>query len=173
MASMGANQNASQFYITLCDNLHSFDGKHTVFGVVVDEGRDTMSQLKESSVNKEHRPYKPIMIIGMEIIDDPFDDPPKLAQLIPVSTDEEGDSVSTGGSTDEEHELRVCLWNQKLKGSGPYSAAIKKVEKEVEDLAKKINYLCDTDTGLAPSSQWDLASDKRMIKEEMLLDAQV
>lgn len=27
---MGANQNASQFYITLCDNLHSFDGKHTV-----------------------------------------------------------------------------------------------------------------------------------------------
>ncbi|WZZ65415.1 hypothetical protein YC2023_076785 [Brassica napus] len=139
----------------------------SVFGVVVDEGRDTMSQLKESSVNKEHRPYKPIMIIGMEIIDDPFDDPPKLAQLIPVSTDEEGDSVSTGGSTDEEHELRVCLWNQKLKGSGPYSAAIKKVEKEVEDLAKKINYLCDTDTGLAPSSQWDLASDKRMIKEEI------
>ncbi|KAF3522525.1 hypothetical protein F2Q69_00048019 [Brassica cretica] len=138
----------------------------SVFGVVVVEGRDTMSQLKESSVNKEHRPYNPIRIIGTEIIDDPFDDPPKLAQLIPVSTDEEGDSVSTGGSTDEEHELRVCLWNQKLKGSGPYSAAIKKVEKEVEDLAKKINYLCDTDTGLAPSSQWDLASDKRMIKEE-------
>ncbi|CDY30663.1 BnaC06g10270D [Brassica napus] len=97
-----------------------------------------------------------------------------LMRLIPVSTDEEGDSVSTGGSTDGEHELRVCLWNQKLKGPGPYSAAIKKVEKEVEDLAKKINYLCvklftfisDTDTGLAPSSQWDLASDKRMIKEE-------
>lgn len=47
--------------------------------MVVDEGRDTMSQLKESSVNKEHRPYKPIRIIGTEnIIDDPFDDPPKL-----------------------------------------------------------------------------------------------
>lgn len=77
--------------------------------MVVDEGRDTMSQLKESPVNKEHKPYKSIIITGTDIIDDPFDDPPKLAQLIPVSTDDEGYSVSTGeediGSTDEEHEV--------------------------------------------------------------------
>lgn len=59
------------------------------------------------------------MIIGMEIIDDPFDDPPKLAQLIPVSTDEEGDSVSTGGSTDEEHEVitvDLCYLHQNFSG---------------------------------------------------------
>ncbi|MED6204724.1 26S proteasome regulatory subunit 7 [Stylosanthes scabra] len=47
----------------------------------------------------------------------------------------------------------------KTYGLGPYSTSIKKVEKEIKDMAKKVNDLCgikESDTGLAAPSQWDL-----------------
>ncbi|KAK4410457.1 26S proteasome regulatory subunitA [Sesamum angolense] len=69
----------------------------------------------------------------------------------------------------------------KTYGLGPYSTSIKKVEKEIKEMAKKINDLCDdveflfmlgikeSDTGLAAPSQWDLVSDKQMMQEEQPL----
>ncbi|KAL2243138.1 UNVERIFIED_CONTAM: 26S proteasome regulatory subunit 7A [Sesamum indicum] len=57
-------------------------------------------------------------------------------------------------------------------GLGPYSTSIKKVEKEIKEMAKKINDLCgikESDTGLAAPSQWDLVSDKQMMQEEQPL----
>ncbi|AQK56070.1 26S protease regulatory subunit 7 homolog A [Zea mays] len=60
----------------------------------------------------------------------------------------------------------------KTYGLGPYSTSIKKVEKEIKEMAKKINDLCgikESDTGLAPPSQWDLVSDKQMMQEEQPL----
>ncbi|XP_066351769.1 26S proteasome regulatory subunit 7A-like [Miscanthus floridulus] len=58
-----------------------------------------------------------------------------------------------------------------LQGLGPYLTSIKKVEKEIKEMAKKINDLCgikESDTGLAPPSQWDLVSDKQMMQEQPL-----
>ncbi|KAK6153531.1 hypothetical protein DH2020_013170 [Rehmannia glutinosa] len=60
----------------------------------------------------------------------------------------------------------------KTYGLGPYSTSIKKVEKEIKEMAKKINDLCgikESDTGLAAPSQWDLVSDKQMMQEEQPL----
>ncbi|KAG9137647.1 hypothetical protein Leryth_011383 [Lithospermum erythrorhizon] len=60
----------------------------------------------------------------------------------------------------------------KTYGLGPYSNPIKDVEKEIKDMAKKINDLCgikESDTGLAAPSQWDLVSDKQMMQEEQPL----
>ncbi|PON78267.1 26S proteasome subunit P [Trema orientale] len=57
-------------------------------------------------------------------------------------------------------------------GLGPYSTLIKKAEKEIKDMAKKVNDLCgikESDTGLAAPSQWDLVSDKQMMQEEQPL----
>ncbi|KAF3659279.1 26S protease regulatory subunit 7, partial [Capsicum annuum] len=54
-------------------------------------------------------------------------------------------------------------------GLGPYSTSIKKAEKEIKEMTKKINDLCgikESDTGLAAPSQWDLVSDKQMMQEE-------
>ncbi|CAN4089234.1 unnamed protein product [Withania somnifera] len=48
----------------------------------------------------------------------------------------------------------------KTYGLGPYSTSIKTVEKEIKDMAKKINDL------LAAPSAWDLVSDKQMMQEE-------
>jgi 26S proteasome regulatory subunit T1 len=55
---------------------------------------------------------------------------------------------------------------------GPYSKKIKSIEKDIKDAQKRVSVLIgikESDTGLAPPSQWDLVSDKRMMQEEQPL----
>ncbi|KAI3456711.1 hypothetical protein Pfo_013374 [Paulownia fortunei] len=87
MASAGENLNASQFYITLREDLDYLDGKHTVFGEVA-EGLDTLTRINEAYVDEKSRPYKNIRIKHTYILDDPFDDPSQLAELIPDASPE-------------------------------------------------------------------------------------
>lgn len=87
MASAGENLNASQFYFTLRDDLDYLDGKHTVFGEVA-EGFETLSRINEAYVDEKNRPYKNIRIKHTYILDDPFDDPPQLVELIPEASPE-------------------------------------------------------------------------------------
>eukprot|EP00931_Biecheleriopsis_adriatica_P024294 TRINITY_DN15178_c0_g2_i2.p1 TRINITY_DN15178_c0_g2~~TRINITY_DN15178_c0_g2_i2.p1 ORF type:complete len:441 (+),score=109.26 TRINITY_DN15178_c0_g2_i2:172-1494(+) len=57
-------------------------------------------------------------------------------------------------------------------GVGPYVGPIKKAEKEAKEYIGKINKLIgvkESDTGLAPPSQWDLEGDKQMMKQEQPL----
>ncbi|KAK7859752.1 26s proteasome regulatory subunit 7 [Quercus suber] len=59
----------------------------------------------------------------------------------------------------------------KTHGLGPYNTSIKKVEKEVKDLARNVNDLCGikvSDTGLAAPSQWDLVSGQQLLREKPL-----
>ena len=51
----------SQFFITLADNIEYLDGKHTVFGHVV-EGLDTLDKLNEVFSDQEGRPLKDVRI---------------------------------------------------------------------------------------------------------------
>jgi len=58
------------------------------------------------------------------------------------------------------------------QGMGPYSKKIKSIEKDIKDAQKRVSVLIgikESDTGLAPPSQWDLVSDKRMMQEEQPL----
>ncbi|KAG7649533.1 Peptidyl-prolyl cis-trans isomerase CYP59 [Arabidopsis thaliana] len=87
MASGGENLNASQFYFTLRDDLDYLDGKHTVFGQIA-EGFDTLTRINEAYVDPKNRPYKNIRIKHTHILDDPFDDPPQLAEMIPDASPE-------------------------------------------------------------------------------------
>ncbi|CAI5506525.1 unnamed protein product [Closterium sp. Naga37s-1] len=82
MASGDTNLNASQFYITTRAGLDSLDGKHTIFGEVA-EGLDTLQRINEAFVDDKGRPFKNIRIRRVHVLDDPFDDPPGLADLIP------------------------------------------------------------------------------------------
>ncbi|CAK0857815.1 unnamed protein product [Prorocentrum cordatum] len=57
-------------------------------------------------------------------------------------------------------------------GVGPYVRPLQRVEKENKDYIGKINKLIgvkESDTGLAPPSQWDLEGDKQMMKQEQPL----
>jgi len=60
----------------------------------------------------------------------------------------------------------------KTYGRGPYAATIKKVEADISKISKHVNDICgikESDTGLAPPSQWDLMADKQMMQEEQPL----
>ncbi|CAN4102516.1 unnamed protein product [Withania somnifera] len=87
MASAGENLNASQFYITLRDDLDYLDGKHTVFGELA-EGQETLNRINEAYVDGKGRPFKNIRIKHTYILDDPFDDPPQLSDLVPDASPE-------------------------------------------------------------------------------------
>ncbi|CAJ1978395.1 unnamed protein product [Sphenostylis stenocarpa] len=114
MASAGKNLNASQFYITLRDDLDYLDGKHTtlpfddgqeesnskttpkdnssppimkVFGEVA-EGFETLTRINEAYVDDKGRPYKNIRIKHTYILEDPYDDPSQLSEFIPEASPE-------------------------------------------------------------------------------------
>ncbi|KAK1417961.1 hypothetical protein QVD17_27097 [Tagetes erecta] len=87
MASAGENLNASQFYITLRDDLDYLDGKKTVFGEVA-EGFETLTRINEAYVDDKNRPYKNIRIKHTYVLEDPFEDPEQLAELVPDASPE-------------------------------------------------------------------------------------
>ncbi|KAG1833553.1 cyclophilin-like domain-containing protein [Suillus variegatus] len=60
----------SQFFITLADNIDYLDGKHAVFGHV----------LNDVFTDQDGRPFKDVRIRHVVILDDPFPDPPSLVQ---------------------------------------------------------------------------------------------
>eukprot|EP01103_Thecamoeba_quadrilineata_P012258 TRINITY_DN3116_c0_g1_i1.p1 TRINITY_DN3116_c0_g1~~TRINITY_DN3116_c0_g1_i1.p1 ORF type:complete len:435 (+),score=83.76 TRINITY_DN3116_c0_g1_i1:31-1305(+) len=60
----------------------------------------------------------------------------------------------------------------KTYGRGPYASNIKKVEGDISKITKSVQEICgikESDTGLAPPSQWDLVADKQMMQEEQPL----
>lgn len=60
----------------------------------------------------------------------------------------------------------------KTYGHGPYTGTIKTVEADIKRISKAVNDICgvkESDTGLAPPSQWDLVADKQMMQEEQPL----
>ncbi|KAL7067941.1 putative 26S proteasome regulatory subunit 7 [Cryptosporidium serpentis] len=57
-------------------------------------------------------------------------------------------------------------------GLGPYVTQIRQIEVEVKDLVQsisKLNSVRESDTGLAPPPQWDLAADRQMMQMEQPL----
>ncbi|KAI8520910.1 Peptidyl-prolyl cis-trans isomerase-like 4 [Branchiostoma belcheri] len=82
MVNNGGNMHGSQFLLTTREDVDYLDGQHTVFGEV-SEGEDILNQINEAICDNEHRPYQDIRINHTVVLDDPFDDPPGLADHIP------------------------------------------------------------------------------------------
>uniref|UniRef100_A0A7S0BQK0 AAA+ ATPase domain-containing protein n=1 Tax=Rhodosorus marinus TaxID=101924 RepID=A0A7S0BQK0_9RHOD len=60
----------------------------------------------------------------------------------------------------------------KTYGLGPYASVIRVVEDDLKKKAQKIDEICgvrESDTGLAPPSQWDLVADKQDMQESQPL----
>lgn len=57
----------SQFFITLGDNIDYLDGKHAVFGHVV-EGLDTLDRLNDVFTDQDSRPLKDVRIRHVEVL---------------------------------------------------------------------------------------------------------
>lgn len=90
MVNNGADMIGSQFFITLADNLEYLNEKHCIFGYV-SEGLDIVQKINEEHVDADNLPYKDIRIAHTIILDDPFDDPPRLQ--IPRHSPEPGEDL--------------------------------------------------------------------------------
>lgn len=77
----------SQFFITLRDDLDYLDEKFPIFGQVA-EGFDVLDRLNEAYVDEANRPYINIRIKHTVVLDDPFDDPKGLEEMIPMQSPE-------------------------------------------------------------------------------------
>ena len=68
MANAGPNTNGSQFFIVTADECSWLDGKHTVFGRVV-EGMDTVDEISQVAKDSGDRPAEPVVIERIELSD--------------------------------------------------------------------------------------------------------
>jgi cyclophilin family peptidyl-prolyl cis-trans isomerase len=66
MANAGPNTNGSQFFVVTADECPWLDGKHTVFGRVV-EGMDSIDKLESVETDAEDRPREPQVIERVEL----------------------------------------------------------------------------------------------------------
>lgn len=72
MANKGKNTNSSQFFITYRKTPH-LDGKHTIFGKVVDSD-NTLTKLEDSKVSEGDRPVEDIVMDKVVVYVDPFEE---------------------------------------------------------------------------------------------------
>lgn len=107
MANEKPNENGSQFYITLRKTVEPLDEKHTIFGRVA-EGFDVLDKINDCMVDEKHAPYQNIRIWHTEILEDPFDDPDGLAELIPPKSPEvvQDEVLKTIENEEDESELQ-------------------------------------------------------------------
>jgi len=68
MANSGPNTNGSQFFLVTADACPWLDGKHTVFGKVV-EGTDVLERLNDVPTSGSDKPRTPVYISSIELGD--------------------------------------------------------------------------------------------------------
>jgi cyclophilin family peptidyl-prolyl cis-trans isomerase len=68
MANAGPNTNGSQFFIVTADECSWLDGKHTVFGRVV-EGQDVVDRISAVERDGRDKPTTPVTIDRIELPD--------------------------------------------------------------------------------------------------------
>ena len=66
MANAGPNTNGSQFFIVTADECSWLDGKHTVFGRVV-EGQDVVDRISQVDRDSRDKPTTPVTIDRIEL----------------------------------------------------------------------------------------------------------
>ena len=68
------NTNRSQFFITLIAKAEWLDKMHTIFGKVTGNTIFNVLRMGECETDKDDRPIEPPRLLGVDVLDNPFDD---------------------------------------------------------------------------------------------------
>ncbi|XP_012057135.1 PREDICTED: peptidyl-prolyl cis-trans isomerase-like 2 [Atta cephalotes] len=113
MANSGPNTNGSQFFITFRSCRH-LDRKHTVFGKIVG-GLDMLNAMEKVEVDNKDRPIEDIVIQGVQVFVDPFQEADdQLAAERVAEAERLAQEVSQNKSTDKKDKNDI----QKIYRSG-------------------------------------------------------
>ncbi|RXK37207.1 peptidyl-prolyl cis-trans isomerase-like 2 [Tremella mesenterica] len=109
MANSGPRSNTSQFFITFRPTEH-LNGKHTVFGKLVG-GEDVLDKIERVPVRPGgDRPAKEIKILGINVLQDPFEAYQKrLAQRL-ARQDESDETLRRRAAAQAEREKDRTTW---------------------------------------------------------------
>ncbi|MEK9184063.1 MAG: peptidylprolyl isomerase [Patescibacteria group bacterium] len=67
MANAGPNTNGSQFFIVTTQSAPWLDGKHTVFGKII-EGMETVDKIENVTINDNDHPTKDVVVKSISIL---------------------------------------------------------------------------------------------------------
>ncbi|VDL83240.1 unnamed protein product [Nippostrongylus brasiliensis] len=74
MANAGRDDNGSQFFFTVGNDVRDLDKKHTLFGKIVGNTVFNMLKMTECDVDDNERPRTIHKITGVDVLTNPFDD---------------------------------------------------------------------------------------------------
>ncbi|CAJ0608630.1 unnamed protein product [Cylicocyclus nassatus] len=153
MANAGKDDNGSQFFFTVGNDVRDLDKKHTLFGKIVGNTVFNMLKMTECGVDDNERPMTIHKITGAEILTNPFDDiKPRERVKEKKEKKKEKKTVETKklnllsfGDEAEEDEMEVEQVNQQLKKKGKSAHDILADEKLSKQVAVTADEMADYD----------------------------
>ncbi|TXT08649.1 hypothetical protein VHUM_02777 [Vanrija humicola] len=132
MANSGPHTNGSQFFITFTETPH-LNNKHTVFGKLVG-GEDVLLRMERTNVRPgSDRPTKDIVITGVNILQDPFEEYQKRLKARLARQDQSEEAQRRRAEKAAEREKDRTTWLGTDLGAKGESKAVRAERKRKAD----------------------------------------
>ncbi|TYJ53572.1 peptidyl-prolyl cis-trans isomerase-like 2 [Cryptococcus floricola] len=131
MANSGPRTNTSQFFFTFRETPH-LDGKHTVFGKLVG-GEDVLDKIERIPVLSSNRPVKDLVILGVNVLQDPFETYKERLQAKLARQDQSAETLAKRAAKQAEREKDRTTWLGTDLGEKGESKAVKEKRKAEEE----------------------------------------